>query len=112
MLIKKEMKKLHIALGVANIEESVKQYSIEFEASPVLIIPGEYALWRSDYLNVSIRKTKPEEIGVLRHLGWEKDSVDSFSLRKDCNGIVWEEFDAQLQANEINALWPDILYQV
>ena len=106
------MKKLHIAIGVDNIEDSVKQYSIEFNESPVLIIPGEYALWRTDSLNVSIRKTKPEKIGKLRHLGWEKESVDKFTLKKDCNGIEWEEFDALLQEEEIKSIWPDVKYSV
>lgn len=106
------MKKLHLAIGVANIEESVKQYSLEFEASPVLIIPGEYALWRTDSLNVSIRKTKPEEFGKLRHLGWEKESVSKFSLKKDINGIDWEEFDAKLQEDEIKSIWPNVNYSV
>jgi hypothetical protein len=104
------MKKLHIAIGVDDIEESVKQYSVEFNESPVLIIPGQYALWRTDFLNVSIRKTKPEEIGKLRHLGWEKESVDKFSIKKDCNGIEWEEFDAKLQEKEIKSIWPEIQY--
>lgn len=106
------MKKLHIAIGVENIEESVKQYSIEFNQPPVLIIQDAYALWRTEFLNVSIRKTNPNEIGKLRHLGWEMESVDKFTSRRDCNGIEWEEFDAKLQESEIKSIWPNAKYIV
>jgi len=45
-------------------------------------------------------------------LGWEKESVDKFTLKKDCNGIEWEEFDALLQEEEIKSIWPDVKYSV
>ena len=97
-------KKLHLAIGVEDIEKSVLEYEQEF-GKPDLVIPNEYALWRTATINLSIRKTNKEEVGKLRHLGWEKESVDSFTSKVDCNGILWEEFNADNQADEINEIW-------
>ena len=91
---------------------------------PCLFISDEYALWRTDSLNVSIRQDSSCTPGDLRHLGWEDDSAEEFiqvgweddSAEEfiqdtDVNGIIWEHFNAQQQADEINELWPEINYQ-
>ena len=99
------MRTLHLALAVSNIEQSVADYSARLGALPVLVVPGEYALWRSKALNLSIRKTS-EPSGTLRHLGWEDTEAKEFSAETDCNGLIWEKFTASHQAHEINEIWP------
>lgn len=106
------MKKLHIALGVADIEASVLDYTQRFNQEPDVVIPGAYALWRTACLNVSIRATDESEVGRLRHLGWESSDAAGFSNDTDCNGIVWELFSAEHQAKEIREIWPDADYDV
>lgn len=105
------MKKLHIAISTDKIEESITDYTIRLGVEPCSFIPNEYALWRTDFLNVSIRQDSTCKPGELRHLGWEDSSVSEFSEDKDVNGITWERFSAQQQADEINKLWPEAKYQ-
>ena len=105
------MKKLHIALSVSNIEQSVQDYSTRLSKEPDLVVRGEYALWRTDTLNISIRRVADEKSGKLRHLGWENPEAKAFSAEADCNGILWEEFTAQQQASEIEQAWPGTQYQ-
>lgn len=104
------MKKLHIAISTDRIEESIKDYTFRLGVEPCSFIANEYALWRTDSLNVSIRHDLTCQPGELRHLGWEDNSVAEFSEEKDINGIVWERFSAQQQADEINQLWPAAKY--
>ena len=104
------MRTLHLALAVSNIESSVMEYSARLGASPVVIIPGEYALWRTAALNLSIRNTS-ERPGTMRHLGWEDTDAAEFSTETDCNGVTWEKFSASHQAQEINEIWPGTNYQ-
>lgn len=105
------MKKLHIAISTNKIDETIKDYTVRFGCEPCSFVKNEYALWRTDSLNVSIRQDPHCTTGELRHLGWEDDSAVSFSEEKDVNGITWERFSAQQQANEINELWPEADYQ-
>lgn len=100
------MQKIHIAIGVSNIKASVQDYSARFGQSPEVVIPDEYALWRTDTVNFSIRKVSSQESGRLRHLGWEDDSCPTFTTETDVNGIVWEHFSAELQAKKIKEAWP------
>lgn len=105
------MKKLHIAISTNKIEETVADYSLRLGIEPCSYVPGEYALWRTESLNVSIRQDAKCTPGELRHLGWEDPSAETFSQDSDVNGIVWERFSAQHQADEINELWPEANYQ-
>ena len=105
------MNKLHIAISTDKIEETVSDYTIRLGAEPCTYIENEYALWRTDFLNVSIRQDVKCTPGELRHLGWEDSSAQEFSQDTDVNGIVWERFSAQQQADEINELWPEANYQ-
>ena len=105
------MKKLHIALSVSDIKQSVLDYSTRLSKEPDLVIAGEYALWRTDTLNLSIRRVAEEPSGKLRHLGWENPVATAFTAAVDSNGILWEEFTAQQQAAEIEQAWPGTQYQ-
>ncbi len=106
------MKKLHIAISTDKIEQTVSDYSVRLGMKPCLIIAGEYALWRTKSLNVSVRQDSACKPGELRHLGWEDINALEFSKETDVNGIVWERFNAQQQADEINALWPEANYHL
>ena len=105
------MKKLHIAIATNKIEETVEDYSVRLGRRPCSFVPNEYALWRTETLNVSIRQDSRCVSGELRHLGWEDSSASQFSQDTDVNGIVWERFSAQNQADEINEIWPEARYQ-
>lgn len=100
------MKKIHIALSTNDIEKSIVDYTKRIGKKPCVVAAQEYALWRTETLNLSIRydpKTKP---GELRHLGWEDAHASAFTKDVDCNGITWEHFNAKQQAQEINEIWP------
>lgn len=98
--------KFHIALGVADIEASVQEYSRRLGCEPQITVPNEYALWRTDALNFSIRRVAVGEAGALRHLGWENPDAGEFSTETDVNGILWERFAPEHQRDEILAIWP------
>ena len=104
------MKKLHIALSTDKVEETIKDYSARLGIKPCSFVPNEYALWRTDSLNISIRQDSACKPGELRHLGWEDPSAHEFTQESDVNGIIWERFNAQQQAEEINERWPDANY--
>ena len=105
------MKKLHLAISTNDIAATVKDYSDRLEAQPYLVIPEEYALWRTATLNVSVRRDDSCSPGSLRHLGWEDPTAPHFSAETDVNGIVWENFTAAQQGKEINEIWSKINYQ-
>jgi hypothetical protein len=100
------MKRIHIALGVKDIVKSVEDYSQRLGCTPSVVIPNEYALWRTPTLNFSIR-LDPENAGKLRHLGWEDESAPKFTKETDVNGVVWENFNSKQQEEEISDLWPE-----
>jgi hypothetical protein len=99
------MKKFHLALSVKDIDASVAEYSKRLGCKPQLIVPKTYALWRTETLNVSIRVVD-QDAGMLRHLGWEDSEAKEFTSATDCNGILWENFNAQNQQDEIERAWP------
>ena len=105
------MKKLHIAISTDRIEETISDYSTRLGMQPCSSISGEYALWRTESVNVSVRQDPTCEAGSLRHLGWEDPMASEFTQETDVNGIVWERFTAQHQADEINEIWPEANYQ-
>ena len=101
---------IHIALSVENIDASILDYSERLKAKPCAIVSGQYALWRTRTVNFSIRQAEPP--GVLRHLGCEDSAASAFTEETDCNGLTWEHFSAQQQAQEINDIWPEAQYKV
>lgn len=105
------MKKLHIAISTDKIAETIADYSARLGAEPCSFVDGEYALWRTESLNVSVRQDPSCAAGSLRHLGWEDSDASEFSQDTDVNGIIWERFAAHHQADEINELWPEANYQ-
>jgi len=63
------MKRFNIALGVLDVESSADAYSQRLGRRTDLLIPGKYVLWRTDVVNLSMRKVGHEEGGVLRGHG-------------------------------------------
>lgn len=102
--------KLHIAIATDKIEATIEDYTARLGMPPCSFIPGEYALWRTKTLNLSVRQDDSCKPGELRHLGWEDESATEFSQDIDVNGIVWERFNAQDQADEINEIWSNANY--
>ncbi len=97
-----------MALSTDNIESSIEDYSKRLGVPPCAIVQGEYALWRTESLNLSVRHDPAFPPGSLRHLGWEDPTATAFTTDTDVNGIVWERFAAHHQAEEIQALWPEV----
>lgn len=106
------MKKLHLAISTDDIAASVADYSARLGCEPALVIEGAYALWRTESLNLSIRQGAGVAPGQVRHLGWEDNQAKAFTAETDVNGITWERFAAQHQAEEINDVWPGTNYRV
>jgi hypothetical protein len=104
------VKKLHIAIATNKIEETIKDYTIRLGVAPCSFVDNEYALWRTDSLNFSVRQDATCKPGELRHLGWEDPSASEFSQDTDVNGVIWEHFNVQQQADEINELWPEATF--
>lgn len=105
------MKKLHLAISTADIAATVEDYSKRLNAKPSLVIAGEYALWRTSALNISVRQDESYSPGSLRHLGWEDPDALEMSSETDVNGIVWENFTAEQQAEEIREIWSEVNYR-
>jgi catechol 2,3-dioxygenase-like lactoylglutathione lyase family enzyme len=101
--------KAHLAVSVKDIEESVAEYTRLLGQGPDLVVPGAYALWRTPALNMSIRKTG-EGAGTVRHVGFERDDAERFTEYRDCNGLLWEDFNKHHQAEEIKSVWKDTEY--
>ena len=104
------MKKLHLAIATDNLAATIRDYSDRLDAQPCLIVEGEYALWRTDSLNLSVRKDDKFPPGSLRHLGWEDPAAKEMSAETDVNGILWERFTREQQAEEIREIWSDCDY--
>ena len=105
------MRKLHLALSTHDIGKTVEDYSQRLGLRPCVIVPDQYALWRTQSLNLSVRHDTASKAGCLRHLGWEDSSAKKLSNSTDINGLIWEHFSAAQQADEINELWPDVNYE-
>jgi hypothetical protein len=97
-------RRIHVALGVVDVARSVVDYSARLGCAPSVHVPDQYALWRCDEVNFSIRRTGGAP--ALRHLGWEDPSAAYFSEETDVNGILWERFSDEQQQAEIERHWP------
>mgnify|MGYP001286485155 CR=1 FL=1 len=83
------MKRVHLALGVLDAEVSPKDYSQRRGCRPDLLIPGKYALWRTDAVNLSIRKVGHEEGRLAGGMGramWS--SVTMLSSSDHLDGVL------------------------
>ena len=104
------MKKFHIALATDDIKATVADYTVRLGCRPCVVVPNEYALWRTLGVNLSIRRDRSCKPGELRHLGWEDPAAVEFTQSQDIHGVSWESFTAQQQASEIEDAWPGTGY--
>lgn len=106
------MKRLHIAIATHDIAATVPDYTRRLGQAPALVIPNEYALWRTPTVNFSVRQDPKCQPGELRHLGWEDEGASEFTASTDCNGILWEHFAIHHQVAEINDIWPQAQFSL
>lgn len=102
----KAMRVLHLSIATDDIAETIDDYSHRLGSAPCVVVTGEYALWRSKAINLSVRQDASCKPGELRHLGWENPEAAKFTSDRDVNGLLWEYFSARHQADEIEATWP------
>jgi catechol 2,3-dioxygenase-like lactoylglutathione lyase family enzyme len=94
------MRRFHIALAVADLTASIRDYSARLGVEPTAVVAGKYAMWRTPQLNFSINQI-PERAGQLRHLGFEDTAAEDFSSDHDVNGIEWELFSPKAHDEKI-----------
>ena len=90
------MKRFRIALAVRDLNDSIADYRARLGKAPSVVVPGKYAMWRTDLLNFSINQN-PARAGQLRHVGFEDDAAEGFTTTSDVNGIEWELFSQKEQ---------------
>ena len=95
------MKRFHISIAVSDFAASVADYSERLGVAPCALKDGRYALWKTDLLNFSISCKPGEAAGRVRHIGFEDASETGFREEQDANGITWEYFTSEAQAEEI-----------
>jgi catechol 2,3-dioxygenase-like lactoylglutathione lyase family enzyme len=99
------MRRFHIALAVADLEASIRDYTDRLGVAPAAVVPGKYALFRTAELNFSINEQKART-GQLRHLGFEDDAAPpGFQIERDVNGIDWEWFSPKTQDEKIGEVY-------
>lgn len=95
------MRRFHISLAVKDLDSSIRDYSQRLGCRPTVVVPGKYAMWRTELLNFSINE-QPPRAGTLRHLGFEDDAAPpGFAVERDVNGIDWELFTPATQDEKI-----------
>jgi catechol 2,3-dioxygenase-like lactoylglutathione lyase family enzyme len=94
------MKRFHIALAVADLDQSIADYSERLGQAPTVVVPSKYAMWRTDLLNFSINELLARA-GQLRHVGFEDDNATGYQASRDVNGLEWEWFSAEEQDRRI-----------
>ena len=62
------MKRLHVHLSVADLDESVRFYSTLFASQPT-VRKGDYAKWMLDDPRVNFAISRREKLTGIRHLG-------------------------------------------
>ena len=97
------MQKFHIALGIKNINKAIIDFTYKLDSKPIIIIKNKYVLFRTETLNISLRKDNQVS---LRHLGWEDSTCKSFEKTVDSNRILWERFPFEYQLKEIRDIFP------
>jgi catechol 2,3-dioxygenase-like lactoylglutathione lyase family enzyme len=88
------MKRLHVHVGVNNLEKSIEFYSTLFAAEPV-VRKNDYAKWMLDDPRVNFAISyRPEAVGV-RHLGIQVENSDElaevYSRLNAADGPVLQE---------------------
>jgi catechol 2,3-dioxygenase-like lactoylglutathione lyase family enzyme len=70
------MKRLHVHVGVNDLDQSIRFYSTLFAAEPT-VLKDDYAKWMLDDPRVNFAiSSGAEAVNGVRHLGIQADSVD------------------------------------
>ncbi len=98
-------KRVHVALTVPDLGTAIHDYAKRLGVMPQVVAPGEYALFLTPILNLSL-KAAPGKPTSLRHLGFEDPDCAAMSAASDPGGMMWERFSLAQQADEIRAEYP------
>jgi catechol 2,3-dioxygenase-like lactoylglutathione lyase family enzyme len=88
------MKRLHVHVGVNDLDQSIRFYSTLFAAEPT-VIKDDYAKWMIEDPRVNFAiSSGPEQAKGIRHLGIQAESYakSEKSWVADPDGTVWETF--------------------
>jgi hypothetical protein len=96
-------RRFHVALAVDHVDGVAADSAERLGESPVVSIAGEYALWRTSEINLSISKARPDE-ERLRHVGFEDPEVETKTYSTDCSGLLWESSSSH-QDDEIASIF-------
>ena len=89
------MKRLHVHVGVADLDQSVRFYSTLFGSEPT-VVKGDYAKWMLEdpRVNFAISSGQHANKGI-EHLGIQVESADEldevYGRLKSADGPVFEE---------------------
>ena len=103
------MKRIHVALAVGNLDAAIADTRLRLGVEPCVVVSRTYALFRTAYANLSLTEDA-SKAGQLRHLGIEDPDATTFTSEPGPDGLVWERFTAEQQADEINTHWPQASY--
>jgi catechol 2,3-dioxygenase-like lactoylglutathione lyase family enzyme len=88
------MKRLHVHVGVSELDQSIRFYSTLFAAEPTVRKP-DYAKWMLDDPRVNFAISTQQEGGGVRHLGIQVESDDElrevYARLQNVDGPLLEE---------------------
>jgi len=88
------MKRLHVHVGVNNLDRSIEFYSTLFAAEPT-VRKADYAKWMLDDPRVNFAISHRAEGGGVRHLGIQVENAeelqDVYARLKQADGPTFEE---------------------
>jgi len=88
------MKRLHVHVGVTDLDQSIRFYSALFAADPTVTKP-DYAKWMLDDPRVNFAISTRQDGGGVRHLGIQVESGEElqevYARLKNADGPTFEE---------------------
>ncbi len=88
------MKRLHVHVGVKDLDQSIQFYSSLFASEPT-VIKTDYAKWMLDDPRVNFAISTRQDGGGVRHLGIQAENADElqdvYARLKQANGPTFEE---------------------
>ncbi|MEM1439774.1 MAG: ArsI/CadI family heavy metal resistance metalloenzyme [Pseudomonadota bacterium] len=104
------MKRLHVSVGVADLEESLRFYSALFGAEPTLV-KTDYAKWMLDDPRVNFAITTREGGLGVGHLGIQSETqeelVEVFGRVADTGRAIFDEGDTSCCYANSTKQWVD-----
>ena len=72
------MKRLHVHLGVQNLEQSIRFYSTLFAAEPT-VVKADYAKWMLEDPRVNFAISEGHGAAGIQHLGIQAQDADELA---------------------------------